>query len=104
MLVAQLTDPHVGTPGSPMDRLCRTADYLAEAVAHVNALQPRPDVTLLTGDLVDQGRVDEYRRLRDIVASLAMPLYLIPGNHDDRGNLLRVMEDHDYLPRGAPFL
>ncbi len=71
---------------------------------HLNALSPRPDVVLATGDLVERGQVDEYERLRDILASLAMPLYLIPGNHDDRENLVRTFDRHRYLPRDAGFL
>jgi Icc protein len=104
MLIAQLSDPHVTAPGSAMDRLCRTTDALELAVAHVNALSPRPDVTLLTGDLVDKGGIAEYQRFRDAVASLAMPAYVIPGNHDDRANLTRVLDGHRYLPRDGSFL
>lgn len=99
MLIAQITDLHVGTAGGRTDRVFRTADHLQRAVAHLNALRPRPDVVLATGDLVDEGRVDEYQRLRALLEPLAMPVYLIPGNHDDRGNLGRVFDDHRYLPR-----
>ena len=28
-----------------------------------------------------------------------MPVYLIPGNHDDRGAMRRVFADHRYMPR-----
>jgi Icc protein len=83
-VIAQITDFHVGLPGSRADARYRTAEHLAEAVAHLNALEPRPDVVLATGDLVDQGRPEEYARLRELLAPLAMPLFVIPGNHDDR--------------------
>jgi len=33
-----------------------------------------------------------------------MPLYLIPGNHDDRANLVRTFDRHRYLPRDGGFL
>jgi 3',5'-cyclic AMP phosphodiesterase CpdA len=32
-----------------------------------------------TGDLVDRGKTKEYRRLRKILADLAIPVYLIPA-------------------------
>jgi 3',5'-cyclic AMP phosphodiesterase CpdA len=41
----------------------------------------------------------EYARLRELLAPLAMPVYLIPGNHDDRGHLARAFDRHRYLPR-----
>jgi Icc protein len=73
-------------------------------VAHLNGLQPRPDIVLATGDLVERGEADEYERLREILAPLAMALLLIPGNHDDRRNLASVFADHAYLPRNGDFV
>jgi 3',5'-cyclic-AMP phosphodiesterase len=104
MLIAQISDTHISTPGSRNDRDFRTVEHLERAVAHLNGLSPRPDVVLATGDLVERGQVDEYERLRDILAPLAMPLYLIPGNHDERGNLVRTFDRHRYLPRDGGFL
>ena len=103
MLIAQITDTHISTPGSRNDRVFRTAEHLARAVTHLNGLQPRPDLVLATGDLVERGEVDEYERLREILAPLTMPLFLIPGNHDDRRNLASVFADHAYLPRNGDF-
>jgi 3',5'-cyclic-AMP phosphodiesterase len=102
MLIAQITDTHISTPGSKNDLHFRTAEHLEAAVAHLNALDPRPDAVLATGDLVERGEVAEYERLRALLEPLAMPIYLIPGNHDDRANLTRVFDRHDYLPRSGP--
>ena len=104
MLIAQITDLHISTPGSVNDRHFRTPEHLARAVAHLNGLTPRPDVVLATGDLVERGEPDEYARLRAILDGLAMPLYVIPGNHDSRGPLARAFADRGYLPRDGGFL
>ena len=104
MIVAQITDFHVTTPGAEADRRNRTAAHLEAAVAHLNALPVRPDVVVATGDLVHGGSLREYERLRALLGPLAMPVYLIPGNHDDRANLRAVFSDHDYLPRDGTFL
>jgi len=42
----------------------------------------RPDVLLLTGDLVDHGAPDEYKLLRDLLDQVDIPTYLIPGELD----------------------
>jgi len=75
-----------------------TAPYLARAVASLNALVPRPDVTVLTGDLVDHGEPDEYEQLRHLLAPLSMPVFVIPGNHDAREPLREAFRDARYLP------
>ena len=104
MLIAQITDLHISTSDSVNDRHFRTAEHLARAVAHLNAHTPRPDVVLATGDLVERGEPDEYGRLRAILDGLAMPLYVIPGNHDARGPLVEAFGDRGYLPRDGGFL
>ena len=104
MVVAQISDPHIAAPGSKMDQACRTSHHLERAVHHLNALQPRPTVALVTGDLTDRGEIEEYERLRPMLDRLAMPTYLIPGNHDDRDNLRRVFDNHPYLAGDGGFL
>ncbi|HKW92734.1 MAG TPA: phosphodiesterase [Methylomirabilota bacterium] len=98
MLIAQITDTHISTPDSPNDRVFRTPEHLERAVAHLNGLEPRPDVVLATGDLVERGEPVEYARLRSILDRLAMPLYVVPGNHDSREHLARAFADRGYLP------
>ena len=52
---------------------------------------------VLAGDLTDFGRADQYAYLADLLASLPMPVYLMPGNHDDRDQLRRSFATHTYL-------
>lgn len=98
MLIAQITDTHVQLPGGLLDRNYDTAGHLERAVHHLNALTPQPAVVLLTGDTVDAGSPDEYGRLREILSPLQAPLYVIPGNHDDREALRHAFGDAGYLP------
>jgi 3',5'-cyclic AMP phosphodiesterase CpdA len=99
MLIAQISDMHIKPPGELLYRRIDTAGFLARAVAHINALDPRPDVVLATGDLVEGGKAEEYALLRRLLAPLAMPVYLIPGNHDARETLRAAFADHAYLPK-----
>lgn len=97
MLIAQISDLHIMPEGRLMSGRVDTAPYLKRAVAHILALDPRPDVVLATGDLVDAGSPAEYARLRGILAALPMPVYLIPGNHDARDALRAGFADHGHL-------
>jgi Icc protein len=102
MLIAQLSDPHVRPEGVLYQDVVDSNAMFARAIAHLNALDPRPDLVLLSGDLVDQGEAAEYGHVRTLLAALAMPALVIPGNHDDRAAFRRAFADHAYLPRSGP--
>lgn len=93
-----MTDFHVSVAGSAMTRHRRTDERLAAAVAHVAALDPAPDAILCTGDLVDEGSDAEYARLRELLSPLTRPVYVVPGNHDEREALRRAFADRGYFP------
>ena len=97
MLIAQISDMHVKPPGELLYKRIDTTGFLERAVAHVMALDPKPDVVLATGDLVDGGKPEEYVLLRRLLAPLSMPVYLIPGNHDARDAMREVI----FTPGGA---
>ena len=82
MLLAQLSDPHVVVPGALLLGGIDTTAFLRAAVAHVAALDPEPDLVLITGDLVNDGQLEQYHHLRDLLAPLSAPVHLLPGNHD----------------------
>lgn len=101
-ILVQLTDLHIREPGRLAYGRIDTAPYLARAVQSVLALRQPPDAVVITGDLTDFGRAAEYAHLARLLAPLAtMPVYLLPGNHDDRDQLRRSFPDHAYLGTGA---
>ena len=77
MVIAQITDTHITIDG-------RQARDLTAAIAWIDALQPRPAIVLLSGDITNNGRPAQYARLCDILAASAGTIYLVPGNHDAR--------------------
>lgn len=97
MLIAQITDTHVTPLGTELEPGLDTNAMLAAAVVRLNALDPAPDVVVVTGDLTESGAGEEYMALRELLAPLAMPAFLIPGNHDDRAVFLEAFADRPYL-------
>jgi 3',5'-cyclic AMP phosphodiesterase CpdA len=102
MLIAQLSDLHVRPDGMLYQGVTDSNAQLAAAIAHVNGLDPRPDLVLLTGDLVEKGTAPEYAKLRALLGALEIPALVIPGNHDDREAFRAAFRDHDYLPDSGP--
>lgn len=104
MLIAQITDFHVTALGTRAFGRVDTNAGLAAAVAHLNRLRPRPDLVLVTGDLVNDGRPEEYAALAELLRPLEIPCRVIPGNHDDRAGLRRLFGSDGYLPVEGTFL
>ena len=98
MLIAHITDTHIKVPGKKAYGKVDTARMLARCVEHLLALSPQPDLLVLTGDLVDLGRPEEYAHLRSLLAPLTLPLVVVPGNHDERDALRQAFAEHRYLP------
>ncbi|MBP2294469.1 phosphodiesterase [Azospirillum rugosum] len=98
MLIAQISDLHVVAPGSTPTTAYDTNARLAAAVAHLNALDPRPDLVLITGDLINGPKPGEYEALAEILAPLAIPYRVLAGNHDDRDGLRRSFAGTGWMP------
>lgn len=104
MLIAQISDLHVLADGALLNGVVDTEAALSAAIDHIAALDPRPDVVLATGDLAQDGRPADYAMLRSAFDRLAMPVYVIPGNHDDRAHLRAAFADLGYLPPRGDFV
>lgn len=80
-----LTDTHLIEPGAllygsdPQGRLRKAVASILES--HADA-----QFCVITGDLTHWGQAAAYAALRDVLASLPMPVHLLIGNHDDRAS------------------
>ncbi len=78
MLIAQITDTHIRLPGRLAYRRVDTAAMLRTFVAELLKLDPKPDLIVHTGDLVDFGEDAEYAHLREILAPLQTEMTRVP--------------------------
>lgn len=101
MLIAHISDFHIVAPPALCYGHSDTRAGLARAVEALNAMSPRPHLVLASGDLVDEPSVEAYATLHTILSELAIPLVLLPGNHDDRAMLANAFSDHGYLSQGG---
>lgn len=103
MIIAQITDTHILPPGQDWLQKPETKvnERLIRVVEHLNSLVPRPDVLLLTGDTTETGGKEAYQYLKEILQPVTMPLYIIPGNHDDREELRAAFSEEIYMPQNG---
>ncbi|MDL5154367.1 metallophosphoesterase [Actinomycetospora termitidis] len=76
MFVAHLSDLHLD-PARP-----DTSERARRVLDHVRALDPAPDLVLVTGDVADHGTDEEYAEAAALFAGL--DVHVVPGNHDRR--------------------
>lgn len=96
MIIAQISDLHAHVEGDYAYGRVNILPMIQRAIAHLNQLNPCPDLVVATGDLTHHGKLAEYEVLKSLLAELKMPLYLMPGNHDQRRSLQQVLGD--YIP------
>jgi len=86
VILAQLSDLHVRPPGDLMGGVVDTTPMVERALRAVAALVPRPDAVVISGDITDRGRAEEYAIAAPLIARHldGLPVYVIPGNHDER--------------------
>lgn len=58
-----------------------------------------PAFFLVTGDCSSDGSTDSYRRLGEKLHRFSVPVYYVPGNHDDVGSMARIFLGRDLPPR-----
>ena len=79
--VVQISDLHLkAQPGSRLWGV-DVDDSLNAVLAHIRERDPAPDFILVTGDLVGDEPA-AYDRLLQVLESLDLPAYCLPGNHD----------------------
>jgi 3',5'-cyclic AMP phosphodiesterase CpdA len=93
-IVAQISDTHVS------DRVRADGRRPDEALQRALELagEERVALILITGDLVADAKPAEYAVLRAILQGAPAPVFLMPGNHDDRDEIRRAFPEHAYLP------
>ncbi len=81
--VAQLSDTHFLEPGMEPEggHAYDTAAAFDAVLDHLER-HHEPDLVVVTGDIADHGRPEQYELALSAFGRLPAPVYLCPGNHD----------------------
>ncbi|HUO82628.1 MAG TPA: 3',5'-cyclic-AMP phosphodiesterase [Gammaproteobacteria bacterium] len=93
LCLLQITDPHLFAHDGGEIEGVNTQTSLSAVLAGAQARADwPPQAVLATGDLVHDHTRAGYERFRTNLAGFGLPVYCIPGNHDEPG-LMREMLD-----------
>lgn len=100
--VLQVTDMHLYD--DPRETLLgvNTQDSFKQVLRDaINNKQRKPDLIVLTGDLVHDNSEAAYRRLGGILSDTGIPAYCLPGNHDDLESMAVLAEFPGVFVKGT---
>lgn len=82
--LVHITDLHICAVPSGIQGCAINTDLTLSRILSQIRLYERPvDLVIATGDLVQDPVPSAYRRLRNMLLKLGIPVYCLPGNHDD---------------------
>jgi Icc protein len=81
--IAQITDIHLTAHDGDTLQGVDTGESLRQVLGVISALSPRPSLIIASGDLVQTSNSRSYSRLKSIFCDMNIPVYVLPGNHDD---------------------
>jgi len=85
--VLQITDTHLFANSSGCLLGLNTEQSLLAVTASIRANHLPADLILATGDLVHDGTAAAYRRIFRHLENFGLPVYCLPGNHDEARSL-----------------
>ncbi|WEK05320.1 MAG: metallophosphoesterase [Candidatus Devosia phytovorans] len=84
MIIAQVSDIHANGSEEALDRFDRVVAWLRPM---------RPDVVIVSGDLVEDDTEQSYRAVRQRLEAIGAPFFVVPGNADDVPTMRRAFAD-----------
>ncbi|WP_445767007.1 metallophosphoesterase [Rheinheimera sp.] len=94
--LAQITDCHLVADIDGSYKQVKPAAHLAAIVRSLVA--DSPDAVLLTGDVTQDHSNESYQLLAELMAPLICPVFCLPGNHDDVGQLTALCQQRPFRP------
>ena len=98
MRIVQISDSHISRnhPARALE--------LESCIRTINAMRPQPDVVVHTGDIAHDGLAEEYAIARRLLDGLSAPWFVIPGNRDNRSELIRAFADDRHVRDDMEFI
>ena len=89
MLIAQMTDIHIGFAPDERPEEYNRVRFRATLRRLLDGPN-RPDMLVLSGDITDNGDLDSFEKTAELLAECPFPVWPMVGNHDTREALVEA--------------
>jgi len=101
MIIAQISDTHISLSSQSSSQ--QLLDF-ETVIFDINSLDPQPDLIIHSGDIVQNGLMEEYAEATRILSKAKAPVYVMAGNKDDRRNIKKSFGEENYLSVNSEFI
>lgn len=91
LLIAQITDIHIGFDAGNPEEMNRTR--LDAVLREIAAMPRQPDLIVASGDLTENGVIEDYRTLKGLFDRCGVPVLPMMGNHDVRETFREIFPE-----------
>jgi len=99
--ILQITDIHIASKGKLASGRLNTRVIFEKLVTRIKQIRKQIEpvsAVLISGDLSDDGSAESYEFFKSTMASVELPVFVIPGNHDHRETMRKAFKSDCYLP------
>jgi Icc protein len=89
--ILQISDSHLFSDPNQKFWGCNPFEQLQAIRNYILAADFKPDILFLTGDLANDYSTGAYLNLLRIIAPLNIETYCLPGNHDSRRRMRKIL-------------
>lgn len=105
MKILQLTDLHVNRDGRHAFLRADSLGDLRRTVDYLRTVELQADMAIVTGDVSTDGDRGAYELVRQELSRLGCPVWVLPGNHDQKAAMKAVFGAECHTARdGVPGL
>jgi 3',5'-cyclic AMP phosphodiesterase CpdA len=102
ILIAQISDLHTVSEEARCYGVVDTNELARRAISAINRLKTPPDAVIVTGDIIDTAKTEDYTVARDILGRLEMPFFPVSGNHDLSAGLKVAFVNRPFAASPSP--
>ena len=88
--IVQISDTHLMSEKDGALLGVKTDDSFRSVVELLKQDKKKPDLILHSGDIAQDGSEKAYLRLATLLSELNVPIYCVPGNHDNPNIMANV--------------